>query len=165
MKKVLLALVIGVFITTGSFNTISQKMVDEQNIPAFENGRWTSITFSHPIFQAAAMFYGEYLCLLVSKLLSLRQSKSLPCNPLLFLLPALCDVIATPVMCKRTLHRLADVLSVCGLFLTYPSIYQMLRGSLIVFTGLLSWIFLKRRYHCTLSVSQRAGCIASIGSE
>lgn len=32
-----------------------------------------------------------------------------------------------------------------SLIQTTPSNYQMLRGSVVVFTGLLSWLFLKRK--------------------
>ncbi|GAB6019097.1 Chromosome 2 18 [Chamberlinius hualienensis] len=52
-------------------------------------------------------------------------------NPFIFLPPALCDMCATSLM-------------YIGLIMTYPSSYQMLRGSLIIFTGLLSVAFLGR---------------------
>jgi len=35
-----------------------------------------------------------------------------------------------------------------GLNLTYASVFQMLRGSVVIFTGLLSVIFLKRKLYC-----------------
>ena len=53
-------------------------------------------------------------------------------NPLLFLPPALCDVTATSMM-------------YVGLNLTSASQFQMLRGSIMVFVGILSRIFLKKR--------------------
>uniref|UniRef100_A0A914EKX5 Solute carrier family 35 member F6 n=1 Tax=Acrobeloides nanus TaxID=290746 RepID=A0A914EKX5_9BILA len=53
-------------------------------------------------------------------------------NPFIFLPPALCDVIATS-------------LSYTGLNLTTASSYQMLRGAVIIFTGLLSVAFLRMR--------------------
>lgn len=53
-------------------------------------------------------------------------------SPFIFLPPALCDMTATSLM-------------YIGLILTSPSSFQMLRGALIVFTGLLSVAFLGRR--------------------
>merc|ERR1712142_339502 len=53
-------------------------------------------------------------------------------NPLVFLPPALCDMTATSVQ-------------YIGLTLTYASSFQMLRGAVIIFTGILSTVFLRRR--------------------
>ena len=53
-------------------------------------------------------------------------------NPWIFFPPAICDLIATSTM-------------YVGLNLTYASSFQMLRGALIVFTGLLSVAFLNRK--------------------
>ncbi|XP_039577488.1 solute carrier family 35 member F6 isoform X2 [Passer montanus] len=87
--------------------------------------------FQHPFLQAAGMFLGELSCLPVFHLLLLRDRRraapapapapSRPFHPLLFLPPALCDMAGTSI------------------------IFQMLRGSLIIFTGLLSVAFLGRR--------------------
>jgi len=41
--------------------------------------------------------------------------------------------------------RLNAGLMYIGLTLTYPSVFQMLRGSVIIFTGILSVLFLKRK--------------------
>lgn len=53
-------------------------------------------------------------------------------NPFILLIPAICDMLATSVM-------------YVGLNLTYASSFQMLRGSVIVFTGILSMGFLDRK--------------------
>ena len=47
-------------------------------------------------------------------------------SPLIFFLPALCDCTATTMMYS-------------ALNFTTPSNYQMLRGSVVIFTGMLSW--------------------------
>lgn len=54
-------------------------------------------------------------------------------NPLVLFIPASCDMIATSIM-------------YVGLNLTYASSFQMLRGSVIVFTGILSMGFLNRKF-------------------
>merc|ERR1719277_1955985 len=67
-------------------------------------------------------------------------------NPLIFLPPALCDMTATSVQ-------------YIGLTLTYASSFQMLRGAVIIFTGILSTIFLRRR----LAWFKWAGMVFVIG--
>lgn len=92
------------------------------------------------------MFFGEFSCLIAFKILYYvyrrrnRAENEMPAmisgsrdyNPLIFLPPALCDMIATSTM-------------YIGLNLTYASSFQMLRGALIIFTGLLSVAFLGRK--------------------
>jgi len=119
--------------------------------------------FEHPFSQTAAMFLGELLCLFVFYLTllpkyfskkessgeeneSLTQSDALAgddsqakqkkpkLNPLVLWIPACCDLGGT------------TLLNV-GLFLTYASVYQMLRGIVVVFNGLLAFIFLKQRLY------------------
>ncbi|KAI8886125.1 hypothetical protein K501DRAFT_283913 [Backusella circina FSU 941] len=51
---------------------------------------------------------------------------------LLFWIPTMCDLLATTVM---------NV----GLILTSASVYQMLRGAVVIFTGIFSYLFLNRR--------------------
>lgn len=53
-------------------------------------------------------------------------------NPFILLVPALCDMFATSIM-------------YIGLNMTYASSFQMLRGSVIIFTGILSIGFLDRK--------------------
>ena len=120
--------------------------------------------FEHPFFQTACMFVGELLCLGVYYLTRLasaggksdkkEESETLvqndqlselnatneseeqkpKLNPLVLWIPAICDLGGT------------TLLNV-GLFLTYASVYQMLRGIVVVFNGLLSMIFLKQRLY------------------
>ena len=102
--------------------------------------------FNHPFVQAVGMFLGEMLCLLGFKVLYLYyKSKDytndqLPpsisgnrhFNPFIFALPALCDLCSTSIM-------------YIGLNLTYASSFQMIRGSLIIFTSIFSVAFLRRK--------------------
>lgn len=87
------------------------------------------------------MFGGELLCLAAfyvlvwrAKLKKLNMERAKPFNPLVFILPALCDMTATSTM-------------YLGLALTDASVFQMLRGSVIIFTSALSVIFLKRKLY------------------
>ncbi|KAM4867070.1 solute carrier family 35 member F6 isoform 2-T2 [Thomomys bottae] len=99
------------------------------------------------------MFLGEFSCLAAFFLLRCRstgQSDSSvdlqqPFNPLIFLPPALCDMTGTSLM-------------YVALNMTSASSFQMLRGAVIIFTGLFSVAFLGRR----LAPSQWLGILATI---
>eukprot|EP00898_Chlorokybus_atmophyticus_P008751 jgi/Chlat1/8878/Chrsp92S08195 len=118
-------------LVTGTTNTIALKFQDRTVVGQAPDG--SLLYFQHPGFQTACMFLGEALCLvayIVHKGLKRRyQSKpqqSRPANTLpkvlTFALPTICDASATTLM---------NV----GLFFTYASVYQMLRGTLVLFTG------------------------------
>jgi len=134
-------------VVAGSLNTIAAKWTDR----LYVNG----VAFNHPFFQTFFMFIGEFCCLLVylcfhyfkkynwkrhningdsGAVIDIGYDEpTIPkFNPLIFLPPASCDVIGTSVM-------------YVGLNLTTASTYQMLRGSVIIFTGLLSVAFLNAR--------------------
>ena len=85
------------------------------------------------------MFLGEMLCFFAYKLIAVwhfgRGTTAVtgkPFNPVVFLFPACCDMISSFLM---------NV----SLTMTYASVFQMLRGAVVVFTGLLSVVFLKKR--------------------
>lgn len=130
-------------VVTGSFNTLSVKYADRQVVLG-EDGQLRH--FNHPFMQSAFMFLGEALCFVAFKILYYYYSRrgdgsvdnnaltkgSRIFNPLLLLVPALCDMFATSIM-------------YIGLNMTYASSFQMLRGSVIVFTGMFSIGFLNRK--------------------
>lgn len=131
-----------VMVITGSINTLSTKWADEIK----SIGRDGELkNFNHPFFQASSMFLGELCCLIAFKILykvySLRSDgtedvKELTkgnrnFNPFILFIPAMCDMTATSIM-------------YIGLNLTYASSFQMFRGSVIIFVGLLSTGFLDR---------------------
>ena len=112
--------------------------------------------FFHPIFQSAGMFLGELSCFLPAVAISLwklmqslfKKKEEGAYGPIeaepgaslghrlkvgaLFLVPALCDSLGT------------TLLNV-GLFYTYASAYQMLRGTIVLFTGVFTMSILKRK--------------------
>eukprot|EP00455_Lapot_gusevi_P022382 TRINITY_DN232_c0_g1_i1.p1 TRINITY_DN232_c0_g1~~TRINITY_DN232_c0_g1_i1.p1 ORF type:complete len:367 (-),score=138.06 TRINITY_DN232_c0_g1_i1:137-1237(-) len=144
----LLPAIIAGAIFTGSLNTLAAKWADRTDARGIDG---VARPFVHPFFQAIFMFLGESLCFVAYHIM-LRRNAGKPASsdepqndPLageidsrpqapasLFLIPALCDYIATSVM-------------FFGLNLTYASVFQMLRGGVIVFTGLLSVMWLKRQ--------------------
>lgn len=130
-------------IVTGSFNTLSVKYADQQVVLG-EDGQLRY--FNHPFMQSSFMFFGEALCFVAFKIFYYYYNRrgdgsvdnnvltkgSRIFNPFILLIPALCDMFATSIM-------------YIGLNMTYASSFQMLRGSVIVFTGLLSIGFLNRK--------------------
>ncbi|KAL6265703.1 hypothetical protein P5V15_002506 [Pogonomyrmex californicus] len=130
-------------IITGSFNTLSVKYADQQVVLG-EDGQLRH--FNHPFMQSSFMFFGEALCFIAFKIFYYYYNRrddgsvdnnvltkgSRLFNPFILLIPALCDMFATSIM-------------YIGLNMTYASSFQMLRGSVIIFTGMLSVGFLKRK--------------------
>jgi len=133
----------GMMVVFGTFNTLSVKWADKMKA---KNTEGKLADFNHPFLQACGMFLGEMMCMVafwVVRWRSKRQPQSAfppiddpnapkEFNPLIFLPPALCDMTATSIQ-------------YIGLTLTYASSFQMLRGAVIIFTGILSTIFLKRK--------------------
>ncbi|KAF6016696.1 SLC35F6 [Bugula neritina] len=142
----------GLMLITGSINTLSTKWADTSNgtgNPYYGEKYADLRRFDHPFLQSVGMFLGEFSCLLVFKiafLMAKRKAESgqevsvglsklidgnQSFNPLVFWPAALCD------MCGTTLMYI-------GLNMTDASSFQMLRGAVIVFTALLSVIFLRK---------------------
>lgn len=133
----------GMMVVFGTFNTLSVKWADKMKSQCTDG---TVKPFNHPFLQACGMFLGEMLCMVAFWIVRWRkkrepQSAFPPIddsnspkkfNPFIFLPPALCDMTATSIQ-------------YIGLTLTYASSFQMLRGAVIIFTGILSTIFLKRK--------------------
>ncbi|XP_061481867.1 solute carrier family 35 member F6 [Rhineura floridana] len=141
----------GLMLVTGSINTLSAKWADKLNAPGCS--RTAAYSFQHPFLQAVGMFLGELTCLAAFYLLLCSdRRKPEPTmasphsfNPLLFLAPALCDMTGTSLM-------------YVALNMTSASSFQMLRGAVIIFTGLLSVAFLGRK----LVLSQWLGILVTI---
>ncbi|XP_023930700.1 solute carrier family 35 member F6 [Lingula anatina] len=145
-------------LVTGSINTISKKAQNDvvvEGLPV--NGTATPHSFDHPWFQTVIMFIGETICLFGlcfqrkrerDKYLKEQEQKviqgdfntGLPLQQprifqIIFAIPTVCDLIGT---------SLAGI----GLLYVDGSVWQMLRGSIIIFAGILSKIFLKRKLRC-----------------
>ncbi|XP_076611622.1 solute carrier family 35 member F6 [Chaetodon auriga] len=141
----------GLMLTTGSINTLSAKWADVFSAKGCHDDPEHS--FSHPFVQAVGMFLGELSCLAVFYILLCHDRRSpqpkmnpgQSFNPLLFFPPAMCDMTATSIM-------------YVALNMTSASSFQMLRGAVIIFTGLLSVAFLGRR----LVPSQWVGILTTI---
>lgn len=119
MQRFHLLLALGMLIT-GSLNTISTKAADNGTAV---NRYGDNVAFNHPFVQAAGMFIGEYLCMIVYLILSYRAkannddsfARAKPHSRFIYAIPAMCDMTGTSLMYM-------------GLSLTSSSVFQMLRG-------------------------------------
>lgn len=131
-------------VTTGSINTLAVKAAD---FVVAKNSDDQYVEFNHPVFQANIMMLGEMLCMLAyivytkccqgakdeAKDETKDDAKETPTPKwYIFLPPALCDVVATTMM-------------YVSLTMTSASQFQMLRGSIMIFVGIFSRIFLKKQ--------------------
>lgn len=131
-------------VITGSLNTLTTKWADK--IESTGKDGVNKRQFDHPFVQACFMFFGEFLCLAVFKILFCQLRKrndgsedistltkgNRNFNQLILWPAAILDMIATSTM-------------YIGLNLTYASSFQMLRGSVIVFVAIFSMMFLQKR--------------------
>jgi len=146
-----------IMMTAGTCNTMVAKIQDMQSSDG--NAYW------HPYFQTSTMFAGEFMCLFVylgDRAINKSQdaAPSAPkkpgfkakLGPLIFALPAFID------MCGSTLMMI-------GLGLTYASVYQMLRGAIVVVVALYSVVFLKRKLfkHHYVGVAFVTGGVVVVG--
>ena len=166
-KCFLYSIMLGMLIS-GSANTLILKYQNDES----SDGN----LFTHPYFQTWIMFLGEltvFGAYGVKKQYIKRQATQtgdaallmspgtrqagqqhlkLNCNPLIIAIPATCD------FCASTLMFIA-------LTMVDASIYQMMRGIIVVITALLAWIFLGKkqyRHHWTAIVFIIAG-VAEVG--
>lgn len=145
---------IGGMLATGTANTLLTKLQDKQCVKDCNTNK--PQLYEEPIWQTVIMFVGEFMCLLVYGYQSWRQkatrrpslSSSLLADDatavgqvqkmqglanLWMWIPTLCDICGTTLM---------NV----GLLWLAPSIFQMLRGAVVIFTGIAAVLFLGQRH-------------------
>ncbi|KAJ7382373.1 hypothetical protein OS493_035434 [Desmophyllum pertusum] len=150
-------LALGMLIS-GSINTLSKKAQNDCSSKGLKDEHGNEVhKFDHPWFQTGLMFIGETMCLIglffhrrrerqkfKQNLMSVNRdegssgdaSTEIQQQPRvfqwIFAFPTVCDLFGT-------------TLGGIGLLYVNASVWQMLRGSIIIFTGVLSKIFLKRK--------------------
>jgi len=155
MKPAHMILALGMLIT-GSLNTIMTTWCDKQSaLGTKPYNMWAQLemkpgeeiqpvhAFNHPFFQALGMFIGEFLCMIAY---GITRKKAVQIDPdnvppggrtkgaQWFMIPAMLDITGTGTM-------------YAGLCLSYASVFQMLRGSSVVFTCVLSCAVLGNTIH------------------
>jgi len=125
-------------------NTFTKKV---QNDAVALGSDGTVHKFTHPWFQTFIMFLGESVCLLGLLVVRYRADKRASVETLYYepreKKPIFYWVLALPTLCDLAGTSFGGI----GLLYTSASVWQMLRGSIIVFSAILSVIFLKRKLH------------------
>lgn len=125
----------GVMLITGAANTLLMKFMVLQQVPTGPGAE--SVAFDHPYFQSFLMMIGEFLCLIAyfgSSSHKQEQASAEEAPKYVFFFACLLDWTAT------TLVNMAYVLIAA-------SVVQMMRGAIVIFTCLLSFLLLGRRQH------------------
>ncbi|KAF7731594.1 hypothetical protein EC973_009358 [Apophysomyces ossiformis] len=128
-----------------------------QNHQVVDHTTKSETEFAQPLLQTTMIFIGEILCILAIQLASKTPSLLDPslleaiqpqhaygdhwtvpispfsCSALWFIFPSACDLIST------TLMNL-------GLIYSTPSVFQMVRSSIVGFSAICSFLFLTRRF-------------------
>jgi len=146
-------------VATGSLNTITagyQQRSLGHGVLADGSLDPVERPFDHPYLQATGMMLGECLCMVAYLIITRfirkptaeenKVQEEQKFNPLLLWPAAFFDLIGT-------------CLNYVGMILSTPASFQMLRGSVIVFTALLSIVLLKKRP----KIYQWIGIVAIIG--
>lgn len=143
LSNVTVYIFMGLMVLTGSINTIANKL---QNLSS-----GLGKPYSHTWFITFCMFFGEIFCIIAYMIQSRNEVNDTPlvddennkkgaeddlpeATPFKLIVPALCDFFGSTIM-------------TFGLTLMAGSVYQMFRGSLILFTALFSVIFLKNKLY------------------
>jgi drug/metabolite transporter (DMT)-like permease len=143
LSNVTVYIFMGLMVVTGSINTIANKL---QNLSS-----GLGKPYSHTWFITFCMFFGEIFCIIAYMIQTRNQVNDTPlvddennnkgteeelpeATPFNLILPALCDFFGSTIM-------------TFGLTLMAGSVYQMFRGSLILFTALFSVVFLKNKLY------------------
>lgn len=145
-------LLIALMLLFGSYNTVDSKMCFQTTCPTLPEGSGKHILFNKPWLFNLLMFVGEASMLIplgVKTLFKKRQrinkiavGKTVT-QPLLpeqvapwtaFAIPAACDILGSGISSVSMMYIDAAV-------------WQMMRGSIVVFTAILSVVWLKRMLH------------------
>jgi drug/metabolite transporter (DMT)-like permease len=143
--------IIACFVLCGTFSTMSGKLLFQCTSQGLDG---TTKTFTKPLFQNTGMFFGMTLCLGVyfyhfynakkrageaAPLLGGKNVNQVQevkgSDPRIYYIvavPAICDFVATYMM---------NV----GLLWINASVWQMVRGSIVLFTALIRWGWLKKK--------------------
>lgn len=134
-----------------SCGTLNVFLTKYQDTVCIENCEQEPIYFNQPMLQTLNMFIGEILCLIIfyfnkketytqlteienECLFQIESTDVIERKKYILLFPALCDTLSSTLMN-------------IGLIFVSASMYQMLRGSIVIFTAIVSILFLNQTYN------------------
>ena len=134
----------------GTATVVIQKYVFDMSAPGRDDK--TMVPFQKPWFQTESMFMGMLSCLIVYEITRCMRKSRAAKDAEAGLLPQEDDSIqhwkhyfyvGAPAMCDLCATSLMNI----GLFYLDASIWQMLRGSMVIFSAIMSILFLHKKYH------------------
>lgn len=145
-RNVYLVLIVAGCIITGCLNSLLTKYQDNQCVSNCANPDPSKRrNFEQPVLQTLQMFVGEFCCYFIYRVIRSRGNANTEEYAMIgkpgegtsvfrrisFCIPAICDMTAT---------TLINV----GLLYTPVSIYQMMRGSIVIFVAMLSVVAFRK---------------------
>ena len=162
----------GFMLLFGAANTLVMKYMDD----AIVDG--ASKKFRHPFFQSSIMFFGELTCLFVYFIKrACTKSEPDPEDPETMVAPAspgaqLAEKHGTKTKINPLLLAIPAAFDFCGstmmfvgLSMCAASIYQMMRGAIVIITAFMAFVFLGRKQylHHMLSLCVIVAGVALVG--
>ncbi|OMJ94984.1 hypothetical protein SteCoe_1676 [Stentor coeruleus] len=127
----------------GTLSTIVSKAMNEQSSEGEK--------YHHPYLQAASMFVGESICYGLFRLYSFvskSKNKVTPLSPSKNLENNVYSKLGNFIFFfPAFFHLIASTISFIGLVFIAPSIYQMMKGFIVVIVAISSVLFLKKKIY------------------
>ncbi|SPP84494.1 solute carrier family 35 member F6 [Drosophila guanche] len=129
-----------VFVLSGTFNVLVVKWANQQQVIG-SDGELHG--FQHPVVFTMLMFLGEFLCFIAFKVGRLVVNRRGPGAELDSILTQVSGEFHPLSMLLPTmLDAMASILLFTGLYLTYATSFQMIRGAALIFVGIFSTMYL-----------------------
>ncbi|KAH8354358.1 hypothetical protein KR084_009009 [Drosophila pseudotakahashii] len=129
-----------IFVLSGTFNVLVVKWANQEQVIG-SDGKLHG--FQHPVVFTLLMFLGEFLCFVVFKLIRLISNRRGVISDLdSILTPDSSEFSPLSMILPTVLDTIASILLFTGLYLTYATSFQMIRGAALVFVGIFSTMFL-----------------------
>ncbi|EDV94960.1 solute carrier family 35 member F6 [Drosophila grimshawi] len=131
------------FVLSGTLNVLVIKWMNMQLVQG-SDGKLHR--FQHPVFLTLLMFLGEFLCFAVYKLIHALMSRRghFDSEEDHILIRGSTEFQAFSMLLPSLLRSVASILLFTGLYLTYATSFQMLRGVALIFVGLFSTMYLNQ---------------------
>ena len=145
---------LGLAIFFSTLSTILIKSFSNHMTSYIDDDEKAKDYFNHPFVMDGIMFIGEYICLLFYIIgryalkVTIPNKNKKPIPPYYYSIPALCDFVASGI-------------SYLAYGFAAGSVVMMMQSSMIVWTALLSFLFLRQRYYSHQLVGL-LGCIIGI---
>ncbi|KAM8704132.1 hypothetical protein ACLKA7_008698 [Drosophila subpalustris] len=128
------------FVLSGTLNVLLIKWVSNQSVDGSDG---KPHRFQHPVVLTMLMFLGEFLCFGVYKVVhTLMSRRGMSAEQDHILTRGSCEFHPLSMLLPSFLRTIASILLFTGLFLTYATSFQMIRGVALIFVGLFSTMYL-----------------------